>query len=380
MKPCLRVTACARVTTFARVTACAMAAACLTIGLVGCGGAGQPSGPGGHTTGKGGMTIGLLLPVNHTPRWETYDRPLIEKKIKELCRDCTVQYANAEGDVATQKQQVEAAISKGVDALILSSVDSTASAPSVKEAREAHIPVVSYDHLANGPISGYVSFDGEQVGRLQAHALLQAMGDKAKGGRIVMMNGDPADPNTTRFKKGALSVLEGKVRIGKAYDTAGWRPENANLNMSGAIAALGANSIDGVYAANDGLATGVISALKAAKIKPLPPVTGQDAELAAVQRIVAGEQYMTVYKPFKPEADAAAEMAVALARGEKLNHIATTKVNGPTAKNIPAVLLTPISVTLPHIKDTVIKGGMYTTSQICTPKYKTACDRAGLTK
>ncbi|MBZ4018572.1 substrate-binding domain-containing protein [Streptomyces purpurogeneiscleroticus] len=363
-----------------RVTAVAMTAVSLAFGLAGCGKTGQPSGPSGPATGKGGMKIGLLLPDNHTPRWETFDRPLIEKKIKELCGNCTVEYANAEGDVATQQHQVDAVISRGVNVLILSSVDATSSASSVEEANAAHIPVVSYDHLARGPISGYVSFDARQVGRLQAHALLEAMGHEAANGRqIVMMNGDPSDPNTIQFKKGALSVLKGAVRIGKAYDTVGWRPENANANMSGAIAALGADSIDGVYAANDGLARGVISALKAAKIKPLPPVTGQDAELAAVQRIVSGEQYMTVYKPFRPEADAAAEMAVALGRGEKLDRIATSKISGPSGENIPAVLLTPVSATLADIKDTVVKDGMYTVEQICTDKYKAACDRAGLT-
>lgn len=366
MKACLRVTALALAT-----------AASLATGPAGCGETGQPSGPSTPATGTGSMKIGLLLPENHTPRWETFDRPLIEKKIRELCGSCTVEYANAGGDVATQQHQMDALISNRVDALILSSVDATSSAASVRKAKAAHIPVVSYDHLSQGPISGYVSFDGRQVGRLQARALLTAMGTKADGGRIVMMNGDLADPNTSQFKNGALSVLKDKVQIAKSYDTAGWRPENANANMAGAIAALGADTIDGVLAANDGLATGVISALKAAKITPLPPVTGQDAELAAVQRIISGEQHMTVYKPFKPEADAAATMAVTLAHGEKLDH--TTTAHDPRAKNIPTVLLTPIPVTRANIKDTVVKDGTYSISQICTPRYTTACKQTGLT-
>jgi D-xylose transport system substrate-binding protein len=357
---------------YLRRAAVAAAAVSLAVVPASCGKA-------GNTSGTGGVTIGLLLPGAGTPRAEHFDRPLIEKKIKDLCGDCRVEYANAKEDVATQHQQVHSMVTKGVDVLILDPVDAKAARSSVETADRAGIPVVAYDRLARGPISGYVSFDGEKVGEIQGRALLKAMGDKADGGQIVMMNGSPTDPNSAAFKRGALSVLQGKVKIGKAYDTAWWNPENAHINMSGAISALGADNIDGVYSANDGLAGGVISALKAAEVSPLPPVTGQDADITAVQRIVSGEQYMTVYKPFKLEAEAAAEMAVALAQGEQLGDIATDMVDSPTIEDIPAVLLTPISLTADNIKDTVVKDGVYTIDQICTPKYKAACERAGLT-
>jgi ABC-type xylose transport system substrate-binding protein len=245
---------------------------------------------------------------------------------------------------------------------------------------EAGIPVVAYDRLAEGPISGYVTFDGAQVGRVQAEALLKGMGDKADGGRIVMMNGAVTDPNARWFKRGALSVLEDKVKIALTYDIEGWREENAHTTMSGAIAALGVDGIDGVYAANDRIASGVIAALRAADVTPLPPVTGQDADLSAVQRIITGDQYMTVYKPFKPEADAAAAMAVALGRGEDIDGLARTTVDSATANDIPAVLLTPVPVTVGNIKETVVKDGMYTLDQICSPEYRSACDKAGLTE
>ncbi|MFD7406771.1 sugar ABC transporter substrate-binding protein [Streptomyces sp. NPDC059866] len=336
-------------------------------------------GPGAGDGDANAPTIGVLLPDAATARWEMHDRPLIEMKIKELCGDCTVESANAKNDVATQQQQVDAMITEGVDAMLLVAVDATSLGSAVRKADDADIAVIAYDRLVEGPISGYVTFDGEEVGRLQGTALLTAMGDRADGGQIVMMNGDSSDPNAISFKQGALSVLDKRVRIGKAYDTHQWRTEAANTNMSGAISALGAENIDGVYAANDSLAAGSISALKSNKVTPLPPVTGQDAELAALRRIVSGDQYMTVYKPFGPEASAGATMAVAAARGESLDRVAKDTVRTSSGKTVPAVMLTPVSVTAGNIKDTVVKDGVYTVQQICTPQLTAACNKAGLT-
>ncbi|MFI1167972.1 sugar ABC transporter substrate-binding protein [Streptomyces sp. NPDC020801] len=321
----------------------------------------------------------MLLPDNQTPRFEKFDRPLIEKRIKELCGHCVVRSASSRHDVGIQQQQVDTMITQGVDVLILDAVDGKALRSSVHAAASAGIPVVAYDRLADGPISGYVTFDGGQVGRLQGEGLLKALGDKAHGAQIVMMNGAGTDPNSAWFRDGALSALRGKVKIGKAYETLGWRPENANLNMSAAIAALGADRIDGVLAANDGLAGGVIAALRAAKVAPLPPVTGQDADLAGIQRIVQGEQYMTVYKPFRLEADAAAAMAVRLARGESVAGIGTKRVANATKTGIPTVLLTPRSVTADNVKETVVHDGLYTIDQICSGRYASACEKHGLT-
>ncbi|KUL22311.1 substrate-binding domain-containing protein [Streptomyces regalis] len=359
-----------------RDAAVAVAAVSAAVALAACGDA-----DGGSGGGADGLKIGLLLPSSQTSRYEEWDRPLIERRIKELCGACTVLYANAQLDVDRQLQQMNSVISRGADVLILDPVNATSLRSLVNMADQAGVPVVAYDRLAEGRISGYVSFDNEQVGRLQGQDLLKAMGKKADGGQIVMLNGAPTDPNAADFKRGALSVLKGKVKIGKSYDAPGWRPAEAHRSMSDAIAALGADNIDGVYAAGDNLATGAISALKAAKIKPLPPVTGQNADLAAVQRIVVGDQYMSVYKPFRPETDAAAAMAVALGRGEEgmLADIATTTVGNDTTKDVPAVLLTPISLTVDNIEETVVKDGLYTIDQICTPEFRSACDRAGLT-
>ncbi|MGW1028016.1 substrate-binding domain-containing protein [Streptomyces sp. NPDC002577] len=354
-------------------TAVIVTALSMAVGVAAC------SGTSGSVSEDGGFDIGLLLPVDGTSRFGRFDKPLMEKKIKELCGHCTVEYVNAGGDAAIQRQQMNSMITKRVKVVILDAVDPMALRSSVEDMKDVGIPVVAYDRLAEGPISGFVTFDGAQVGKVQAEALLEGMGDKADGGRIVMMNGAVTDPNAGWFKRGALSVLDDKVKIARSYDTVEWREENAHANMSDAIAALGVDGIDGVYAANDRLASGVIAALKAADVAPLPPVTGQDADLPAVQRIVTGDQYMTVYKPFKPEADAAAAMAVALGRGENIDGIAKTTVDSATTKGIPAVLLAPVSVTAGNVKETLVKDGMYTLDEICTPEYRSACDKAGLT-
>ncbi|WP_437075349.1 sugar ABC transporter substrate-binding protein [Streptomyces sp. enrichment culture] len=364
-----------------RRAAVALAASAMAVSLAACGSAEEADGGSDNTktAAKGDdIKVGLLLPENQTARYEKFDRPLIEKKIKELTNGkATIDYNNAKQDANLQAQQVDTMITNKVDVLILDAVDAKAIKNSVQKAVDAGIKVVAYDRLAEGPISAYTSFDNVQVGKTQGEALLQALGDKAKSGQIVMMNGSITDPNAAQFKQGAHSVLDGKVKIGKEYDTKEWKPENANSNMEAAISALGKNKIVGVYSANDGMAGGIITALKAAGIGNIP-VTGQDAELAAVQRIVAGEQFMSVYKPYAPEAEAAAQMAVALAKGEDLGAIAKDKVSSGSAKDIPSVLVDVTSLTKDNINDTVIKDGVYTAAEICTGKYKAACDKLGI--
>ncbi|WP_206436579.1 substrate-binding domain-containing protein [Streptomyces sp. W1SF4] len=365
-----------------RRAAVAVAAGAMAVSLAACGSAKEAGGekkPSGSAAAGDAIKVGLLLPENQTARYEKFDKPLIEKKIADLTGGkAQVVYANAKQDATTQNSQVDTMITNKVNVLIVDAVDAKAIAGSVKKAKDAGIPVVAYDRLAEGPIDAYTSFDNEEVGKVQGKALLEALGDKAKDGQIVMMNGSVTDPNAALFKKGAHSVLDGKVTIGKEYDTKEWKPENANTNMAGALTALGKDKVIGVYSANDGMAGGIITALKAAGLSPLPPVTGQDAELAGVQRIVAGEQFMSVYKPYAPEAAAAAEMAVALAKGEKIDGIINNKVDSPTSKGVPSVLIPVVSLTKSNIKDTVVKDGVYTVDEICTDKFAAACATIGL--
>ena len=350
----------------------ALVAGLMAMSLAACGGDDE--------TGTDSFTVGLLLPSRAVPRWEHSDKPLIEKRLKELCPRCTMEYANAENDASRQRQQMISMITKGVRVLILDATDTRALRSSIQEARKADVPVVAYDRLAEGPVSGFVSFDGAEVGRLQGEALLKALGERANGRSVVMMNGDPTSPNAAWYRRGALSVISGKVKIARSYDTQGWSTDTAHVNMSAAIATLGPDRIDGVLAANDSIAAGVIAALKSAGVRELPPVTGQDADIDALRRIVKGEQYMTVYKPFGAEADAAAAMAISLGRGEGLDDLATTTTESPTTKRIPSVLLRPSPVTVDTIEQTVVKAGVYTVDQICTPELRRACEKAGLSR
>ncbi|MEU4656153.1 sugar ABC transporter substrate-binding protein [Streptomyces sp. NPDC023723] len=365
-----------------RRAAVAVAATAMAVSLAACGSAkesGDNADSSDDSSSKGdAIKVGLLLPENQTARYEKFDKPLIEKKVKELTNNKgEVIYANAKQDASQQAQQVDTMVTNKVDVLIVDAVDSKAIAGSITKAKQAGIPVVAYDRLAEGPIDAYTSFDNVTVGKTQGEALLEALGDKAKSGQIVMMNGSSTDPNAAQFKEGALSVLKGKVNIGRSYDTKEWKPENANANMEGAISALGKDKIIGVYSANDGMAGGIITALKAAGIDDVP-VTGQDAELNGVQRILTGEQYMSVYKSYPQEAATAGEMAVALAKGESLDSIATSKASSATTKDVPTVLVPVVSLTKDNIKETVVKEGFYTVDEICAGKYASACKSAGL--
>ncbi|WP_330350729.1 sugar ABC transporter substrate-binding protein [Streptomyces sp. NBC_00582] len=355
-----------------RTVAAALAAALLALPAAACG---SESG-----TESDAFTVGLLLPSRSVPRWEHADRPLIEAQVKKLCPRCTFEYANAENDATRQQQQMISMITKGAGVLILDAADTRALRSSIQEARRAGVPVVAYDRLAEGPVSGFVGFDALQVGRLQGQGLLDGL-EKRHGGRtVVMMNGDPTSPNAAWYRRGALSVIRDHVRVARSYETQDWSTQAAHTNMSAAIAALGPYGIDGVLAANDNIASGVISALKNAGVTRIPPVTGQDADLDAVRRIVKGEQYMTVYKPFRKEAAEAAAMAVALGRGEDARDHAPTTVDSPTTRDVPAVLLTPHAVTAADIGRTLVKDGVYTVDRICTREVRAACARVGLTR
>ena len=251
-------------------------------------------------------TIALLLPENETPRYESDDRPDFEKAVEEECEDCEVLYSNAGGDAAKQQSQAEAALTQGADVLVVDPMDSKSAAAIAEKAKAQNVPVLSYDRLIeNGEVDAYVSFDNKKVGELQAETLAKKLKeDGSASGPIIMINGDPADPNAALFKEGAHNGFEAAgVQIAKEYDTPGWSAENAQREAQQAITALGSNGFAGIYAANDDTGGGAIAAMKGAGINPSEkPVTGQDATVAGLQRILAGQQYMTVYKEIEPEA------------------------------------------------------------------------------
>jgi D-xylose transport system substrate-binding protein len=333
----------------------------------------------GGASVKQGFPIAILLPESKTSRYEMFDRPLLTQRLKELCPNCQVRYRNANQNSAEQQNQAEALVLSGARVLILDAVDATAAGAIVTNAKDQGVAVVAYDRLASGPVDYYVSHDNERVGQVQGKALLTALktGGDPKRGRIVMINGSPTDPNAGDFKRGVHSVLDGQVVIGQEYDTPDWSPNRAQQEMEQAITALGREAIIGVYAANDGTAGGAIAALKGAGLATLPPVTGQDAELAGVQRILAGEQYMTVYKAIKPEATIAAEMAIAAATGADYRGKPTQTVSNGSV-DVPSVLLEPVAVTRENVVSTIIADGFYPIDQVCTTEYRQACRRAGI--
>ncbi|MEU6551078.1 substrate-binding domain-containing protein [Streptomyces sp. NPDC046915] len=353
------------------------AAVSMALSMAACGKAGdKKDDSGSSSSGGGSKTIGLLLPDSVTARYEKFDHPLFDAKVKELCADCKVEYANAAGDAAKQAQQVSSMITKGVKVIVVSAQDSAAIKSSIQTAVNKGIKVVAYDRLAQGPVSAYVSFDNVKVGELQGQALVDALGSKAKKSKVVMINGDDADPNAGQFKQGAHKALDGKVDI--AYEQSGlWKDSVAAQKMKAAITQLGAKKIAGVYSANDGMAGGIATTLKGAGISGIP-LTGQDAELAGIQRILAGTQSSTVYKAFKPEADAAAQLAVNLLEGKDIKSLATTTQTSGSGDKVPSQLLTPVSVTKANIKETVLKDKVYTVQDICTAEFAKACKAAGL--
>ncbi|MGW7523279.1 sugar ABC transporter substrate-binding protein [Streptomyces sp. NPDC054783] len=365
-----------------RRIAISVAASTMTLSLAGCGVLGATGDGASASPSKGNdITVGLLLPEKANTRYDKFDYPIIKDKVAELTgKQGKVEYENADANASQQASQMQKMIDEKVDIIMIDAVDSHAIAPEVTKAKDAGIPVIAYDRLAEGPIDAYVSFDNELVGEVQGRTLLEALGSADSSHKIVMVNGSPTDPNAKQFKQGALSELTGHATIAATYDTTDWKPELAETEMARAISAIGKSNIAGVYAANDGMAGGVIKALKAAGVTNLPPVTGQDAELDAVQRIVAGEQYMSVYKAYPDEAEAAAQMAVAKVQGKDIQFDALTqdKVDSPTTKSIPSKLIQPVALTKSNIKSTVVADGIYTVADICTPKYRAACAALGL--
>jgi D-xylose transport system substrate-binding protein len=353
-----------------------LAAACATT---------DEGGGGGGGGGGGDKKIALLLPETKTTRYEAQDRPLFEAKVKALCSDCQIIYSNADQKADQQQNQADAALTNGAKVMVLDPVDSASAAAIVSKAKAQNVPVISYDRLlTNSDIDYYISFDNVQVGKLQGESLVEKLKEDGESGSIVMINGAPTDNNAKLFKEGAHSVIDDSgFKVGKEYDTPNWAPDEAQNEMEQAITALGKTGFVGVYAANDGTAGGAIAAMKGAGIDPSSrPVTGQDAELAAVQRVLSGEQYMTVYKAIKPEAEQAAELAVNLVNGDRAaaDALAKQQVNNGQ-EDVPSIILTPIAVTKANAKETIgkmISDGFLKADQICAGEAASACSQVGI--
>jgi D-xylose transport system substrate-binding protein len=305
------------------------------------------------------IRIGLSLDTLKEERWQK-DRDILVAEAKKAGAQVLVQAAN--GDDALQVSQSENLLSQGVDVLVVVPHNAEACATIVDSAKKSKVPVIAYDRLIkNCNLDLYISFDNEKVGFLQASYITKLK----PTGTYVYIGGSPTDNNAYMLKAGAMKALNPLVKAGKikiAYDqfTNDWKPEIAQTNMENALTKLN-NKVDAVVAANDGTAGGVIQALKEQKLAGKVPVSGQDADLAACQRIAEGTQAMTVYKPIKVIAKAAASAALNLAKKKKVK---TTKTVNNGKLNVPFLALEPISVDQKNLYSAVVKDGFHSLAEV----------------
>lgn len=328
------------------------------------------------STAKAGKVAVLLPDSKSSVRWETQDRKYLDESFTAAGIDHTI--VNAEGDPAAQRTQAEQAITNGAKVLLLVDLDPGSGSAIIANAHKSGVKVIDYDRLTlGGGADYYVSFDNASVGKLQGDGLVKCLGSATKP-VVAELNGSPTDNNATLFAKGYDGVLDplyasGKYAKGPNQAVPDWDNQKALTIFEQMLQKTG-NKINGVLAANDGLANAAISALKARKL-PAVPVTGQDATAQGIQHILAGDQCMTVYKAVKAEAAAASKLAIALAKGQTPSAPDKTDNKGTQT---PSVLLKPIAVTKDNIKDTVIKDGFLKVSDVCTGEFAKACTAAGI--
>lgn len=305
--------------------------------------------------------IGLSLDTLKEERWQA-DRDLFEKRVKSLGGELLVQSANS--DDTRQITDVQALISRGVDVLVIVPHNGAAMAKAVALAHEAGIPVLSYDRLITGcDLDLYMTFDNVKVGELQAKYLVEKISKRPL--KLVRVYGSKTDNNAALFKQGQDNVLlpliqKGEVEVVHEDWAADWKPENAKKITNAAITRAGAG-FDAILASNDGTAGGAIQALSEEGLAGKVSVTGQDAELAACQRIVNGAQAMTVYKPIAQLASRAAEVAFNLARRKPI--FAPHAIDNG-AGLVPSLFVDVVVVTRENMAETVIKDGFQLESNV----------------
>jgi D-xylose transport system substrate-binding protein len=328
-------------------------------------------------------TVAFLMPDQGSTRYEEHDYPGFAAEMKKLCPSCKVLYQNADASASRQQQQFNSAISQGAKAIVLDPVDSTAAASLVKQAQGQGIKVIAYDRpIPSTPADYYVSFNNEEIGRSIAQSLVQRL--KAMNVPttddvgVLQINGSPTDAAAGLIKKGIHAGLaDSGYKTLAEYDTPEWAPPRAQQWASGQITRFG-KKIVGVVAANDGTGGAAVAAFKAAGVNPVPPVTGNDATIAGLQLIIAGDQYNTISKPSEIVAAAAANVAIQLLSGE------TPKAE-TTLFDTPTKLFTPALVTAENLKAEIIDkqaGGkpIGTAETLCTGRYAEGCKKLGITK
>lgn len=363
-----------------RLMAVAAVATLSTASLVACGG----SDDGGDSGDSGGTDVGVILPdATTSPRWESQDRPNLEKAFADAGLEATIQ--NAQGDTAKFGQLCDSMINENVKVIIITNLDSESGAACLKKAADAGVTSIDYDRLTlNGGASYYVSFDNVKVGELMGTGLdecITAAGKK--GGNIVYVNGAATDNNAALFKSGYEKALEAKIADG-TYKLVGDQSGEWDATKAGKVFdqmyTANAGKIDGVVSANDTMAGGIIARLKANNAQGKIPVTGQDASVEGLQNILQGFQCGTVYKNTALEAKAAADLAIALIEGDKdaADELVTGSVEDTEAgTDVPSVLAEPVWVTKESV-GSVIKDGQADAAEVCAGAIADLCTENGV--
>ena len=326
--------------------------------------------------GAENATVAFLMPDQASTRYEERDYPGFQAEMQKLCPSCTVIYQNANADVALQQQQFNSVISQGAKVIVLDPVDSSAAASLVQQAHSQGVKVIAYDRpIPDTPADYYVSFDNEGIGKAIAQSLVDHLKAKGvpEGSGVLQINGSPTDAAAGLIRDGIDSALDASgYKTIAEFDTPDWAPPEAQQWASGQITRFG-DDIAGVVAANDGTAGGAIAAFKAAGVDPVPPVTGNDATIAALQLIMAGDQYNTISKPSEIVAAAAANVAFKMLSGE-------TPEPKTTLYNTPSELFVPEVITAENIKAEIFDAGINKAEEVCTGEYVEACQKLGITQ
>jgi putative multiple sugar transport system substrate-binding protein len=326
-----------------------------------------------------GALVGVTMPTRSSERWIA-DGDNIRKALEAKGYQVDLQYA--ENDIPTQANQIENQVTRGAKLLVVASIDGTALTTQLQTAADSGIPVISYDRLIlNSPnVDYYATFDNFKVGVEQANSLVEGL--KARGGGpfdIELFAGSPDDNNATFFFDGAMSVLQPLIEDGtlvvrstqtdfRTVAILRWDPATAQRRMEDLLTSTyGSARVDGVLSPYDGLSIGILSALKSSGYgtgdQPYPVVTGQDAEVASVKSIIAGEQHSTVFKDTRELARVTVDMADAVLKGQK-PQVNNEKDYDNGTKVVPSYLLQPVTVDKGNYQQVLVDSGYYTADQL----------------
>ncbi|MQA06931.1 MAG: substrate-binding domain-containing protein [Pseudonocardiaceae bacterium] len=365
----------------------ALFAAALTITACGAnteggGDAGSDSTAGAEGGGANG-TVGVILPETATSaRWEGFDKPMLEKALRAEGFEPDVQ--NALGEVQKFTTLADGMIAQGVDVLVIASINSEVGSAVAAKAKNAGIPTIDYDRLNLGGGSDYyVSFDNVKVGELQGQGLADALKGK-RGAEVIEIEGAPTDNNATLFHEGQRNVLKplydsGALELVQSQPITDWDNQKGGTTFEQILTGNG-GKVDGVVAANDGLAGAIITVLKKNGLNGNVPVTGQDATPDGLKALLRGDQYMTVFKPIQEEANATAKLAAALAKGDTAaaDKLAKDVSEDPKGKReVKSVLLEPQLITKNEVKK-VIDEGYVPARDVCGGTLQSTCADLGI--